>query len=36
MKGDEAISVARKAGRFNKNTPVAFLKHLNRGLLLSD
>jgi hypothetical protein len=33
--GDEAISAARKAERLNKNTPVAFLKHLNRELLLS-
>jgi hypothetical protein len=36
MKGDEAISAARKAERLNKNTPVAFLKYLNRVLLLSD
>jgi hypothetical protein len=34
MKGDEAISAARKAERLKKNTPVAFLKHLNRELLL--
>jgi len=33
--GDEAISAARKTERFNKNTPVAFLKHLKRELLLS-
>jgi hypothetical protein len=34
--GDEAISAAWKTERFNKNTPVALLKHLNGELLLSD
>jgi hypothetical protein len=34
--GDEAISAARKAERLKKNTPVAFLKYLNRELLLGD
>ena len=34
--GDEAISAARKTEKLNKNSLVAFLKHLNRELLLSD
>ncbi len=34
--GDEAISAARKTEKLNKNLLVAFLKYLNRELLLSD